>query len=398
MDRRDPPVRADLEATLGALPATIRPLATIWTEVEKLVQAAEDAARRRPMWGKRNDAADVFAPRPPLPWLVDKLVIPGPPTLVGGYGFAGKTVVAQAMAVAMACEPEKTVWGRFPRKRRVRVLHLDYEQGSRLTSDRYQRIARAMGLVQSDLDGWLMHFTFPGVNLAQQEFESAVWDLIDRFDAGLLVIDSLKNATPGIDENASEIREVIHKLALVSETTGCAVILIHHAGKIVIGRKTDLRSALRGSSAIWDEAAIVLGIQATDKNAPKIVTHDKERNEGMMLQDFALLVEDVPNPNDPKDETWGLRVCARDIAPDVDDGQDEEPELDTRIVELVRSQSGRLVTSQTDLCGRFGSKNKGMNDAVREALNRLELAGRLSRTPRGKGFELTLEDKDHAPF
>jgi hypothetical protein len=61
--------------------------------------------------------------------------------LIAGYGFTGKTIAAQALALAIASGGR--VWDMFA-ARSGRVLHLDYEQGQRLTNERYQRLARGV--------------------------------------------------------------------------------------------------------------------------------------------------------------------------------------------------------------------------------------------------------------
>jgi len=87
---------------------------------------------------------EIFAPLPPVPWLVEGLdKSPGAVNLIAGYGFTGKTIAAQALALAIASGG--CVWDMFT-ARSGRVLHLDYEQGQRLTNERYQRLARGSKL------------------------------------------------------------------------------------------------------------------------------------------------------------------------------------------------------------------------------------------------------------
>src|SRR5690349_18967599 len=77
------------------------------------------------------DVAGIFAPLEPVNYLIEPLdLCPGAPALVAGYGFSGKTVALQSAAVSIASG--QLVWGTF-KARRGRALHIDYEQGSRLT-------------------------------------------------------------------------------------------------------------------------------------------------------------------------------------------------------------------------------------------------------------------------
>ena len=72
---------------------------------------------------------EIFAPLPPIPWLVQALrLAPGAPVVLAGYGFSGKTLLAQEIALCVASG--KPVFGLFT-CRMGRALHLDFEQGQR---------------------------------------------------------------------------------------------------------------------------------------------------------------------------------------------------------------------------------------------------------------------------
>ena len=82
------------------------------------------------------DVSAIFEPLPPLNYLVESLdLCVGPPMLFAGYGFSGKTIAAQSMALSIATG--ERVWGAFS-ARQGRVIHIDYEQGPWLTRNRYQ--------------------------------------------------------------------------------------------------------------------------------------------------------------------------------------------------------------------------------------------------------------------
>jgi hypothetical protein len=93
------------------------------------------------------DGAAIAAPLPPLAYLVRGLALvadAGPPHLMAGYGYSGKTLALQSMALSLAAA--RNVWGFYPCPDRRQVVHVDFEQGERLTRIRYQRLARAMDL------------------------------------------------------------------------------------------------------------------------------------------------------------------------------------------------------------------------------------------------------------
>lgn len=107
------------------------------------------------------DGPALAAPLPPLDYLVHQLGISsgsGAPHLLAGYGFSGKTVAAQSMALALVAG--RCVWGAFHSQER-RVIHIDLEQGDRLTRRRYQRLALAMSVELPPLDDRLVVAILP---------------------------------------------------------------------------------------------------------------------------------------------------------------------------------------------------------------------------------------------
>lgn len=243
---------------------------------------------------------DLFAPQGEAAFLVRGLgVSPGAPTGLFGQGYVGKTIIAQTLGMAVSLGAP--VWGVYA-VRRGRVLHLDHEQGLRVTATRYQRLARAAGVWADDFRGWLDVAIHPRLNLTTPSAEEHYARLFDG--RALAILDSLKGATPGVDENTSAIRDYMQCLARASERTGCAVLLLHHAGKTVVGGERPRKESGRGSSAIFDECQTVYVMTAA-KGEPVRVSHEKDRELGSLLDDFGLRVEDVAIDGDPR---AGLRV------------------------------------------------------------------------------------------
>lgn len=240
--------------------------------------------------------AELAAALQPVDYLCESLGLVaggGAPHLLGGYGFSGKTVAAQALVLALAAG--RSVWGVWRPRERARVLHVDLEQGDRLTRQRYQRLAYGMGVELEELGDAIGVACMPRLSLAPGE-EGRWRDVMAGRD--LVVIDSLRAATGGMDENDSAIRGPLDMLGRLGEETGCRALVILHARKG--SEQTDDRFVLRGSSAIFDAAdcAYVFGAK---KNEPIEVKQIKARSHGEPIEDFALVIEDV-------DEKAGLRV------------------------------------------------------------------------------------------
>jgi RecA-family ATPase len=246
------------------------------------------------------DGPAIGVPIPRLECLVEEIGLVaggGAPHLVAGYGFSGKTLALQSLALSLTAD--RPVWGAY-KAHKSRVLHLDFEQGDRLTRRRYQRLAIAMDVDLSGLGDALAVAIMPPIALKREQL--AQWrKLMSGRD--LVIVDSLRAATAGLDENSSDIRGCLDMLGEASEATRCRAVLIHHSRK---PQKDDAggRFAIRGSSAIYDACDSVYIFSAA-KGEPVSVEHAKARTQGDSVPDFALVISDVEFGTDLR---AGLRV------------------------------------------------------------------------------------------
>lgn len=253
--------------------------------------------------------AAIFDKLPPVPWVCKGLALgPGRPHTLVGFGYSGKTVAAQALALSVAAG--LPAWGQFPCKQGI-VIHLDHEVGKRGTLRRYQRLAFALGLAPHHIEDRLRILPLPRIRLSDPGAED--WYIKTCTGASLCIIDSLRACIGGnIDENDSAVRSYLDILLRVSEVTGCTFVVLHHAGK---GRQEgDQREAGRGSSAIYDASGTVLKLDP-QKGGEQGVTVSKVQAtkmaaeaSGGALDAFFLRIADVAS-DDGADERAGLS-CA----------------------------------------------------------------------------------------
>lgn len=266
---------------------------------------AEPQSEAQPVAFPKLGAAEIFAPLPPVPYLVEGLdFCPGPPNLVAGYGFSGKTVTLQALAVATVSG--RRAWGAFS-VRQGRVLHLDYEQGRRLTCERYQRLARVESLTPDEMAG-LDVVCLPPLYLDTLDAEAALIRECEGY--ALVIVDSLRACAPHVDENSSEVRSVLDMLHRVSDKTGATFVVVHHARKPQRDAPGGARMAIRGSGALFDAAASVLVLEA-QKGEPVRAIHEKARTSGRPTDDFLLTIDDVEVDGNPR----GGLACRAEAAP-----------------------------------------------------------------------------------
>jgi hypothetical protein len=242
------------------------------------------------------DAAAIFAPLEPVKYIIQALdMCPGAPAMWAGYGYSGKTLTAQSAALGIAAGLGR-VWDCFAAPQ-GRALHIDYEQGSRLTRERYQRLAYPHMIGPDDLGDRLSLVTMPTRYLDDPAAELDLERLVRGYT--LVIVDSLRAACPTLDENSSEIRRPLDMMARVSERTGAAFLIIHHARKPQKDQAGGAKMAIRGSGALFDACGSVCVFEA-EKDEPVRVSHEKARASGILTDDFELAIEDVADDAEPR--------------------------------------------------------------------------------------------------
>jgi hypothetical protein len=231
---------------------------------------------------------EIFAPLSPTRWTVDGLqVCPGRPTMLLGFGFSGKTLLVQALALYVASG--RQAFGIWPTLK-SRVLHIDFDQGRKATLKRYQRLAKGLAIPREELGDRLVLECHPlDLQLVKEGAAASLEKVCSGF--GLVIIDALKGLSSGTDENDSRIREYVDVLTGISERTDSAFILLHHEGK---GQSDDGRKAGRGSSSIFDAAGSVFRLTG-GKDEPKRLVQSKSSAEsfGGAIDDLGVVIEDT---------------------------------------------------------------------------------------------------------
>lgn len=333
-----------------------------------------DAAERAAIQAERTlkspdpwpalDVAGIFAPLEPIKHLIASLdLCPGAPALVAGYGYTRKTLAMQSAALAIAAG--LPVWECFA-SRQGRVLHVDYEQGARLTRERYQRLALGMSVGPSDIGDRLVLVSMPRIYVdAGSDVEPFLLERLTGFD--LAIFDSLKAACPSIEENDSSVRRVLDMLNRVSEHTGCIVVVIHHARKPTKDRPGGAKMTIRGSGAIFDACGSVLIFEA-EKGEPTRVSHEKARASGRLADDFTLTTLDVELGGDPR---AGVLVAAS-AAPSLDDVADaaharRQRDKTARVIEQLRTlfDGEAEQTSADAIATKLGKRATDVRAALR---------------------------------
>jgi hypothetical protein len=173
---------------------------------------------------------------PPVPWVIEPLLVAGCVTMVAGREGQGKSMLALALASAIG--HGASIAGLDCQA--GTVVYVDAENGER---EAHRRV-RGLGVKA----GTLTYVEAQGFNLAQHI--TLLEDLVAEHKPSVLILDSLRSLAPGLDENDSKQAEAaVRPVSRLAQTQGIPVLLLHHAGKG--GHE------YRGSTAIG--AAVELG-------------------------------------------------------------------------------------------------------------------------------------------
>lgn len=281
-----------------------------------------------------RSGVDIAKPLPRIPWLCKALSIgPGRPTILGGYGGVGKTFTAQALALAIAAG-HTLLWDTYKIEHAGgKVLHIDHEQGQWITDWRYQRLAWSLGVDLGALGDRLQTLHYPDLYLTSADAEAGLIELCTG--RALVLIDSLRAACPGVDENDSKMGSYLYMLARVSEKTGAVIVVIHHEGKTSGDNPRAGIEKLRGSSAIAAGAGSVLSF-VKDPAGPGVIRIEHTRanlGQEAPAELVRLLDEGEVDPETGKSE--GLRfehMPPEQVTQQADAAHDEAREGELRLL------------------------------------------------------------------
>lgn len=353
-----------------------------------------DPDRARIVWASSFNVTETETP-----WLCEGMMLsPGRPNVFAGEGGTSKTMLAQYLACCVVTG--KPMFGKWPVKQ-GKVLHVDYEQGLKLTRRRYNRFAAAMGYEGAwewgDLLGYLSRPFFLDNASQEKRLES----LVQGFE--LVIIDSTRRSAPRLKENDVEGSLPLEVMFAVSEKTGVVFVATDHAttkapeGGRGKGQGGGIRrkAIQRGHSSKLDASGTLVALTKEGKGMATLVSCEREQQEGEEFEDFAFDVKDVPNPNEPEPDygagkesklhkawrKWGLKLVemgTEATKPQAKKAKEETPadlearveQVALRLLELVKVNPGISTKELEKLCGRIQDK---LFDAAK---------GRLVRTQR----------------
>ena len=286
-------------------------------------------------------------------WLVEQLWGASSVGLIGGAPKCSKTWLGLDLALSVATGT--ACLGTYAVPQAGPVLVYLAEDALPIVRERVAGMARHRGL---DLDRVEIHvITAPSLRLDREPHRGQLMETARRLRPRLLLLDPLVRLH-GLDENhATEVAGLLAYFRLLQRTFDLSVVLVHHTRKNAAAGVA-AGQGLRGSSDLHAFGDSNLYLRRT---RDRLVLSSEHRAAPASPPVYLELVADA--------ETTHLEVKA-----------EVQKEKQTSLQDLVMA----LLASGTTLTrAKLRDTLSVKNERLGEALESLEQAGRISRTPIG---------------
>jgi len=288
-------------------------------------------------------------------WLIEGIYPLGEIILMVGESHSGKTYVAldQGLAVAYGAPWLGIYDVPCPRP----VLYVPTEGlrgiGRRIAETidyRYSRLPEAPFFVyQDDLD------------ITSRDSLTKLHESAAAIGAGFVIIDVLADVTPGVDENAKEMGDMLARLRSISNKTGVTYLVLHHLGK-------DRSRGARGHSSL--QAVTDIQVVVTDQAVP-------DGSGGILMTAVRLDNSRSSGGKNRNEDPWGpISVDLRKVRSDAmapviagpwygseEGGGDLKPSVVSLLEFLFRFET-LAETAETELVKPFGATKKQIADGL----------------------------------
>ena len=160
------------------------------------------------------------------------------------------------------------------------VLWLDFDNGRRRMNKRMAAFLRAYNAPE---DTPIHYVSVPRVSLdmSTPRHPQELAQVIERYQAGLVIVDNLLLTAGGVDENSAAMAHVMNGFRWLAESTGAAMQLIHHQRKASTSGADGLirkGERLRGHSSIAAACDLILHVDRKEGENNILLTPTKVRD------------------------------------------------------------------------------------------------------------------------
>jgi hypothetical protein len=218
----------------------------------------------------------------PRRYLLKDLVLAAYVTLLYGDGGVAKSLLALALAVAIAGDSKEWL-GREVES--CPVLFMDFELDSEEQARRVHQLCRGQGLDTPPED--LLYMSALG-HPAREAFTAAL-EACKEHDVGLMVVDSLGPALQGDAEAARDVIGFFQKSIEPFRAEGIAILIIDHQSRLQAGQSYQSKGAF-GSVFKTNLARSVIQAQATERGEGTLTVRlrQKKHNFGPLAEPFGV--------------------------------------------------------------------------------------------------------------
>lgn len=193
------------------------------------------------------------------------------------------------------------------------AVWLDFDNGERRTLDRFRAIGNATGL-SLDMPMSFFSMPYPTLDAGNQSHMTELANKLIGLKAKFVVFDNLGAISGEADENSADMARLFGNLRRLSDTTGSAIVIIHHRRKS--NAPSRLGDSLRGHSSI--EAAIDLALLVERKQDAPSISIVPTKTRGSDVKPFSAM---FTFENDQNEELLKARFYG---ITDVKEGQERQ--------------------------------------------------------------------------
>jgi hypothetical protein len=239
----------------------------------------KEEGRGRKLEAVRFTEMEVPGPRR---YLLRDIVLAAYVTLLYGDGGVAKSLLALALAVAIAGDSKEWL-GREVES--CPVLYMDFELDSEEQARRVYQLCRGQGLGTPPDD--LLYISALG-HPAREAFTAAL-EACKEHGVGLMVVDSLGPALQGDAEAARDVIGFFQKSIEPFRVEGIAILIIDHQSRLQAGQSYQSKGAF-GSVFKTNLARSVIQAQATERGEGTLTVRlrQKKHNFGPLAEPFGV--------------------------------------------------------------------------------------------------------------
>ena len=162
-------------------------------------------------------------------YFADPFLWRGSITQIHGYSGSGKSMFLQHLAYAIAAGQND--FGPFELAGPLNVLYFDYENGRGVIGKRMKTLQAIHGDAGEAFKVWASFLDEKDMNLTTKQGLSLLEDYIKAEKPDVVILDTVRSAFLGLDENNAEAWSRVNHLLIRLRNIGLAVVFAHHSNK-----------------------------------------------------------------------------------------------------------------------------------------------------------------------